>query len=174
MREFALAARDLCFLRLAPQDLPYSQTLLIALVAARLALDLAMGLIIASVGAALFASILGTALTLVAVWGLLRMTGYQARFVQTATALTLASLVFGLLSIPLKFGLHPLPDNAEQVVGAQLGMLLLLAILGGWSLAVTGHVLRHALDRSFLQGIGYALVISFAIVLVLRALMSVP
>lgn len=174
MRELALAARDLCFLRLAPQNLPYSANLLIALLAARLGLDLAMGLVIAKLSAALFASILGTTLTLGAVWGLLQMTDRGARFVQTATALTLASLVFGLLSIPLQLGLHPLPENPEQVAGAQFGMLMLLAILGGWSLAVTGHVLRHALEKSFLQGLGIALVISFTIALALRAMLPAP
>lgn len=171
MLELFLALRDLCLLRLGPQDLPYAPTLFGALVAAKLLLDAVVGAALGVFAMAFAASLLSTLLVLGAIYLLLRLRDLQGRFVQAGTALAAATLVFSMLAIPAQFALSPMPENPEAFTSAQMGMLLLVAVLGCWSLAVTAHILRNALERTFFQGLMVAFLINFGAAMVLRAVL---
>lgn len=171
MRELLLALRDLCLLRVGPQDLPFAPTLFGMLVATKLLLDAIVGAGLDALGIALAASVSSTLLVLGTVYVLLRMRGLQARFVQAGTALAAATLLFSILAIPAQFALSPLPQDPTAFTGSQLSMLLLVAALGCWSLAVTAHILRNALDRTFFQGLMVALLINFGTAIVLQTML---
>lgn len=144
---------DLCLLRRAPQDLPASDVLLRLLLVA----DIATGFLVGVTGAthpvvslAQSAAEVGLMLGLLALG--LRLSGHPARFNQSATALLGTGVLIGLLALaPL--AVSPLGDDGGLAV---LGSLALLGLLG-WSILITGHILRHTFGLSLAQGVGIAL-----------------
>lgn len=136
----------LLLLRANPQDLPTSVPLMVVALVASAGAD-ALG---ATTEMSLELGIVGgviTTLTLVAfVQVLLRLRGLDARATQTLTALAgcNAILTFGSWAIAMAL--------AEL---APKGSIYLLSLV--WYLTVAGHVLRHAIDRSFAAGVALAL-----------------
>lgn len=141
---------DICLLRRGPDDVPHSA--LVFSIAAGLwlfALTATM-LVIENFGArdagiAVASAVIG----LLAYVGLISLTGFANRALQTLSALigcgaliSLAMLAFLLLVTPL----------AGALV-ANLGAFLLLA----WSVPVKGHIIARALDRHWYVGIVIAL-----------------
>ena len=149
MRELLVALRDICLLRMGPQDLPYAPNLLVTLIALNLLLDVTVGWLLGLAGAAITGSLLGVLVILGGVWLLLRMRGFEARFVQAATAISGAALLFSILAIPANVALTPMPKDPELFSSGQKLALFMAMLLGAWSLAVTAHILRHALQRPF-------------------------
>lgn len=172
MSELLLMLRKLCLLRIGPQDLPYSQTLLGMVIGLNVVLDTASGLLLGKPGMAFAASLVSLVVVVGGVWLLLKMRQLDARFVQAATGICAAALVFSLLAIPIQMAMAPLPDDLSQLSDAQTAGMMMLAGLGGWSLAVTGHILRHALDRTFLVGILLALAFNISAAAFLQLLLS--
>lgn len=171
MSELLLALRNLCLLRIGPQDLPFSQALLGTVVGLNLLLDAATGLLLGKPGMALAASLISLVVILGGVWLLLKMRDLEARFVQAALAVCAAALLFSVLAVPIQLAMAPLPDDLAKLSDAQSMGMMLLAGLGGWSLAVTGHILRHALERSFLAGLLLALALNLSAAAFLQLLL---
>jgi hypothetical protein len=143
---------ELCLLRRAPQDLPASS----ALLGVALAADLSAGALLArtagvAIGVGLAQSLVDVVLTLSLLYSGLGLTRHRARFVQTATAVLGSGALLGVLAL-VPVGL--LPSDAESQ-GAFLGGILFLALIG-WSVLVTGHILRHAFELTLAQGVGIA------------------
>ena len=145
---------DMCRLRAAPQQLPASPRLLwLALLFYSL-----VGVAVALPGSGWSMALLLTLLDLGVMAGLtglvLWATGKPVRFNQTLSALAGTGALLGLLAVPLVL---TVPDPVPAWAG-----LLWLGVLF-WSLAVRGHILRHALEISFGMGLlvsaGYALVL---------------
>lgn len=172
MSELLLALRNLCLLRIGPQDLPYSPTLLGMVLGLNLVLDTTVGFLLGKAGMAFAASLIGLAVIIGGVWLLLRMRQLEARFVQAALAIGAAALLFSVLAVPVQMLMAPLPDDLDKLSDTQTMGMMVLAGIGGWSLAVTGHVLRHALERSFLTGVLLALAFNLSAAAFLQLLLS--
>lgn len=171
MSALLLALRNLCLLRIGPQDLPHSPSLLGTVLGLNLLLDTVTGWLLGRPGSALGASLLSLIVIMGGLWLLLKMRHFEARFVQTALAVAAAALLFSVLAIPVQAMLSPLPTDPSELGDGQRVAMLILAGLGGWSLAVTGHVLRHALEHSFLVGILLALMLNLAVLAFLGLLL---
>jgi hypothetical protein len=157
--------RDLCFLKRAPQDLPYApvQLATLSVVVAALAILVARNL--QGIAEPVPQVVVAMALTLGLPWIALRIARHQARFVQTAMALMGINIVFMLLQVPLILLMGKVPEDPNQWNGLQLGIGWLLILLFVWNLMVHGHILRHALDLPMRLGLLIAAVF-FAIEIV--------
>jgi hypothetical protein len=71
-----------------------------------------------------------------------------------------------LIALPVSVWLH----GADQAAGEGGIALLLLLILTGWSLAVAGHIFRHALSVRYFLGLVLAAVFYWISISVFRAL----
>ncbi len=140
---------ELCLLRKAPQDLPASS----ALLGTVLVVDLLAGMLLGSAvglsaGLTLAEGLVEVIFTLALLYGALQMLNRLPRFQQTATALLGAGALLGVLGmIPLSL----LPTGAQNAQSGVAALLFLLLI--GWSILVTGHILRHAFDLRLGQGV---------------------
>lgn len=134
---------EICLFRRGPQDVPASAVLLRLSVL----LYLAAGVILLAVdGSPLWQSaakaLLDFGLLAGMTWVVLRWRGHQGRFAQTLTALAGTGALLALVALPVVYWLH---------AGAAAGQVDALAALAWfailiWSLAVIGHILRHALE----------------------------
>jgi heme/copper-type cytochrome/quinol oxidase subunit 3 len=145
---------DICLLRGRAQDLPASMNLVWLTAAASVAvnalgmpepeLDLAQWLFIAS-QAVLFGA---------AVWILLRLRGFPARWMQTVTALYAVDAVFSLLLLPFLPALMEMIKQGPEIKPGWEAYLLLA--LSGWLLLIIARILREAtewpLPLAFLAG----------------------
>jgi hypothetical protein len=132
----------ICLLRLAPQELPPSRLLLGVVLSAHILSGMLLWAIYHPLWEGLVAGLLQTLLLAGLTASLLLMQGLQVRFLQTLTALAGTGTLMGLLALlPLY-----LAKTAEERGQAVFESELLAVFLGGWSLLVTGHILRHALS----------------------------
>jgi hypothetical protein len=145
---------DICLLRGRAQDLPASMNLVWLTAAASVAVnvlgmpeqvpDLAQLLFIAS-QALLFGA---------AVWLLLRLRGFPARWMQTMTALYAVDAVFSLLLLPFLPALMEMIKQGPEVKPGWEAYVLVA--LSGWLLLIIARVLREAtewpLPLAFLAG----------------------
>lgn len=147
---------DICLLRKGPQDLPASQELLklclIAYAGSGL-LNLWLGLGDTGHGTALLLTIVDVGLLMGLCHAVLQLMGLLERYVQTLTALTGTGTLLQLIVMPLGLWYQrELAANGATDMPALLWLLLLV-----WSVAITAHILRHALSVSFGAGMLYAL-----------------
>ena len=148
---------ELCLFRKAPQDLPASP----ALLGATLLADLLVGMLLAasvglSPGQGLLQGLADVAFMLALLYGAQRLLDRLPRFQQTATALLGAGAMLGFVAALTLTLLPPGPDGEQSGAAAFLFLGLIL-----WSILVTGHILRHAFDLRFGQGVGIAVIYNF-------------
>jgi len=140
---------QICLLRLKPQDLPASGTLLALVLVTHTLVGMAVAAVNLRFGQAVAAGVIDTALMCALTTGLLMLRTLRERTVQTLTALAGAGTVIGFLAYPVSLWLHGAHEANES--SPALGVLL-LAVLG-WSLTVSAHILRHALSAPFYVGL---------------------
>ena len=132
-----------------PQDLPASLTLLALVLGAHTL----VGMIVSSAnlrfGQAIAVGVTDTALLCVLTAALLMLHKQRERIIQTLIALAGAGSVIGFFVYPASLWLHDAREAGEQ---ALMPTVLLLAMLG-WSLVVSGHILRHALSVPYYVGL---------------------
>lgn len=162
--------RDLLLLRRGPQEVPHSPGLLATALLATMAIDAVTGRMQVP-GGVPFGLVAFSALALIGLPAVaLRFAGRAERWMQTATALALTSVVFKLLAVPLLMGIGKLPEQPAAMAPHQtlLGLGALLLVVA--QTVVKGHVFRHALEVP-LRG-GVLLAISFVVIeLVLAAML---
>ena len=160
-RALPAQVRDLCLLRGDPQDLPWSPGLLVALLVAGTALDVAVGNALDGDGNALARSLLSSLVVFGLCWVALAMRDLRNRFVQTATALATTGIAFTVLQGGLLMLSGPFPESASTFTSTQklVGWLLFAILL--WQIAVTAHIVRHAADMR--AGFALALAITWFI-----------
>lgn len=171
MSSVLLSLLEMLRLRARPQDLPASDALVLATVAA-----VALTSLVAV--AQMFPLDRGAARVgcdLAVQFGLLRIalqaTGRSVRFRQTFTAICGTSALFVLIALPLYVIVGDQPAAASGAETATFAALLLLAVYV-WSIVVTGHILRHAFDVRPVAGVGLALL--YVLVTVLLGELIVP
>ncbi|HEB98910.1 MAG TPA: hypothetical protein ENJ05_05340 [Thiotrichales bacterium] len=154
MKALAEAVWRLCLLRLGPQDLPASSFLLGMATLFYVAVGVLNALAYFPFWRALGVSLFDTLMLAAFLQLGLRSVGHPARFTQSFTALALAWGVIGLFAVPLGYAFVA-ADNG----GPSAFLMLFLMLTLVWSLAVMGHVLRHALDVS--RGLGVAFAVAY-------------
>lgn len=157
--------------------MPHAPRLLVMLLLATLALDVALSAVLQETGN----SPVWIALRIVIGQGLLLLLLQGARkkerFVQTSIALTLVALVFSAASAPLIIAIWPIPEDPQQLTGLQAAMMLLLMPIMLWLLGVRAWILRGALEYRWLSAfvISLALLVAEAsLTLALMKMISAP
>jgi len=151
--------RDLCLLRGDPQDLPWSPGLLVTLLAASTALDAFVGNALDGDTDALARSLLSSLVVLGLCWVALTLRDLRNRFIQAATALAGTGIAFTLLRDALLLPCGPFPDSATALSPLQALVSWLLFAIVFWQIAVTAHIVRHALDMR--PGLAVALAVAW-------------
>ncbi len=161
---------QMCLFRLNPQDLPTSGALMSLLLMLYALLMGLLNLISLSPGKALLAGLTDTALLVSLTWMLLYVARYPRRLPQTLSALAGTGVVLNLFSAPLIVWLSM---AQQQQLDPGLPAILLL-ILMGWSLGVSGHIFSHALSLNFWLGLVTAFFMALASISILETLFPLP
>ena len=140
---------QICLLRMRPQDLPSSSTLLVLVLFAHTLLGVAVAAINLRFGQALVAGVADTALLCGLTTALLMLRKLHERTVQTLIALAGAGTVIGVVAYPVSLWLHSAYQANEQSTALATVLLMVL----GWSLVVSGHIFRHALSAPYYLGL---------------------
>lgn len=140
---------EICFLKRAPQDLPNSAILLAIMLVAHTVTSILLNTVVLDGWSALFAGIIDTLLVSILTGTILYLHSFTARIVQTLSAMTGTGAIISLVAIPL-FSWHA---GAQQSGSANPFAALLVFGIVAWSLAVSGHILRHALSVPYVLGI---------------------
>lgn len=157
---------DICLLRAAPQDLPFSRELLglamvgYALVSFLLSLPAYPPFVAGQL------ALMDAALLVVFAVTALYLSGKFARLNQTLTALSGTGMLLGLFALPVIQLLSP--DQSGGQPSPLAGMLWL--VLFGWNLVVVAHIMRHALSADLLVAIGIAMLYTLMAMQIIDAL----
>ncbi len=161
---------DLCVLRIGPQDLPASQTLLAGALLAYVASGTLLTAPLYGAAHALLGALVDAGFMWLYAMALLSALGLRPRTVQTVTALAGAGTVFDLLALPL---IQALAGMSQEELGRSGGFSSLLYVgLLIWLLVVYGHVFRQALDRS--RAIGLAAAFGYLLFSTMVVQMALP
>lgn len=156
----------ICLLRQGPQDLPTSGILLAITLTAHTVMSILLSGVSLSAGRALVSGVVDTILLVVLTGALLIAQRRNARVFQTVTALAGTGAIITLVALPVSVWLH----GADRAAGEGGFALLLLLFLTVWSLAVAGHIFRHALSVPYFMGLVLAAVFYWISISVFRAL----
>ena len=139
---------DICLFKKGPQDLPYSVGLLRILLVVYVSIRVLMLSIHFDSLSVLLQVIVDIFLVAGFVWIMLYLTGKLGRFYQALSA---------VLGTDALISFFALPGMATMEAG-QGGLLVFLVMLGliGWHWAVTGHIIRNALEKSLSFSLGLA------------------
>lgn len=152
---------ELAMLRIRPQDLPAHPL--------ALQLSVLLAMIVSMIGlmanysfAGAFArSVLALAVSAAFVYGFLLLQDKRSRFNQSFCAICGASTVIYLVALPLMPYFAPDENGNYNSV-----FVVLILLLDGWSLIVTGFIFRHSFDIPFGRGIALALLLMFLTLIV--------
>lgn len=144
---------EICLLRSGPQDLPASAIFLGVVFVA----NAFVGLIILSIEAPFQAAVpqffVSIGLLTAFSWIILTASGKATRLQQTLTALLGADTLISLFALPFLIWI-----SLNQSYGLAYYVLFASML---WSIAVVGHIVRHALSSSYLFGFGLAILYFF-------------
>lgn len=143
---------DICLFRKGPQHIPASQVLLRATLAAYGISGLLVLLISLEPIRALLVMSADIALLTGLTYGVLSLSNYHGRFLQTLTALLGTGTLVQLMALPVSLWVS---KTLEQEIAA-LPQLLYIALLV-WSIAIIAHILQQALGVSRSIGVFYTL-----------------
>jgi len=139
---------EICLFRLGPQDLPASNIFLTIVFVISILLALLLNLINLSFQHAVLAMMINITVVIIITWLILRLYNKPMRFIQTLTAQMGAGVVISVVAAPV---IVMLVYAEEHDVDMTAAIVLWLGLFI-WELAVTAHILRHALSTTFLQG----------------------
>ncbi len=146
MTAFLVVISRLLSFRAGGADLPYAPRLLGVLVAVTVALDVWLSAQLEGSDASPIWILLRTLLGVALIFLVLRAADKPARFVQTATALSLVALAISLISAPILLLIWPLPQDPKLITGLQASLTMPLLAVMLWFLMLRAHVLRGALE----------------------------
>lgn len=149
---------NICLLKKGPQDLPLSRELLALCLLLYTAVNILLALTTTTPARAIASGVLETALVSVLTIIILRLSRHPGRWVQTLIALTGTGCILGIMALPLFAG--SLLFDSGELLQALLVILYLILII--WSLAIMGHILRHALDTT--MGVGVVFAITYILI----------
>lgn len=133
---------NICLLRASPADIPTSTWLLNVSLLAYFIVGAVVSSIDYGLTIGLMSSLADTVVMMLACWILLKIRSMPARYMQTLTAMAGTGSILGIVAYPV---LWMYQQVGEQ---GQLSSLVLLAVLVlvFWSVMVTAHIFRQALE----------------------------
>ena len=148
IRVLFFAFFDICRFRKRPQDIPKSSDLLVSCVVSYTLISALLVGMAESLERALLSGI--TEIVVLSLFSLLllQITGKTMRWMQTLTALSGAGVVLSIIALPVYFFLSTSGTDDATSEPLYLFLLLMLAALAFWNIAVMAHVLKHALEVS--------------------------
>lgn len=160
---------QLCLLSRGPQDLPASRVLLLITITVYWLVAVAMGWPYYGIRSSVLQSVVELAMVLGFTRLALLLTRHPARFTQTATALTAAGALLGVVLLPVAYAIYQ-----AQAQGAPLGVpAFAYIVVLGWLLLVYGNIFRHALSLKHLGlGVLVALGLVVLVAMVIQLLFS--
>lgn len=170
LHEFLASVRDICLFRRGPENMPYSPRLLVALLVACGALQVAFNLHDGIKPALIAGAFVGGLAMIWLVFLLLRGASKSERFVQTTSALAAVYLLFGLaknlltLLLPVKAWQQQMmadPTHLPEVTGHQAPVMFAIAALVIWQFCAWVGVLRRALEIPVAGGVLVFLLLVF-------------
>lgn len=150
-----------CLMRKGPEDMPYSLPLLVVVLAVYMVIGLAMHLLSGDVLSALAHMLLDVGLIWLATTLLLYMAGHGARLVQTMTALAGSGALLALIALPIVVVIVSV--DMKQGVPLPLGLTWLALVV--WSVMVSGSIYARALGWHRIAGVGVAILLLIATLL---------
>lgn len=156
---------DICWLRKGPQDIPVGQGLMLRAGIAYVILGLVLGDVTQSMGTAWMEVLLDLVLLVLFVKLVLTVKSKPARFEQTLTAFLGSGAIITLCAVPVFWLINTSPEGASLPVLLWLGLFL-------WNLAISGHILRHALEVS--MPVGVVIAAAYLIVAVNVVALALP
>ncbi len=156
---------QIALLRAGPQRLPPSRLLLVLLLASHALFGYLLGALDEPAPYALVHAALMTLLMVSVTHALLLWCRHLERLAQTLSALAGTDLLLGLISLPIQ--LWSAAHGEPQVLKALLVLGLLV-----WSVVITAHILRHALDLAMVQTVPIAL--SYTLLSYMLAVAAMP
>lgn len=139
---------DICLFRKGPQDLPASGFLLRLIVVLSAVTALLLNLANRPFQHAIVAVILNLAVVAIITQLILRLHNKTPRFNQTLIAQFGSGIVLSVFAIPVVVMMQYAENNNVDISsGVILWMILFI-----WEIAVTAHILRHAISTSLMQG----------------------
>jgi len=142
---------DLCRLQAKPQDLPFSQFLMLFCIGCYFLLGFAVSIQEQKFGLAILSAGADTGLMVGLAFLGLWVRDSLPRAVQTITALTGTGALFELVGWPLVTFLQQLNEGETS----NLSLVLLALVI--WNITVIGNILRHSLEVPMWVGTGIAL-----------------
>lgn len=144
---------EICLFQRAPQDLPASNYFLGMVLGLLAICGFVINLVNLPTAAAAIAVLLNLAVLIIITQLVLRLHNKSARFTQTLTALAGVGIVLAIIAIPV---IVMLQYAHQHQVDTTLGVIFWM-LLFTWEIAVTAHILRHALSTSLLHGFMFAI-----------------
>ena len=133
---------DICLFKAGPADVPSSHWLLKLTLLAYFILGVIVSRLDSAWDVSLFTSLADVLVMMVFVWLILSFRGLQKRYKQTLTAMAGAGSCIGFVGIPIVMLFNQV---SEQERLSNYTMLLMIAVMF-WSLMVTAHIFRFALE----------------------------
>lgn len=161
---------DICFLRAGPQDLPSSSWLMKLSLVVYFAVATVSQVIEYSLPISLAAAIAELVLLLIVVAVLLRLRGFSARFNQTITAISGTGVLISLIALPLVYLASGISPENMNLVDSVTMLLIMFVLL--WSLMVTAHIFRNALEIKAGMAVALTIAYTIAMMIVVGASMS--
>ena len=133
---------DICRLRLKPQDLPHSNTLLSVTLFVYTIIGMALSMVQFSLPESLLSALVDTGLLVILIGSLLYFAHFRERTTQTLTALAGTNCVLEIIGSPIIFWFGFYEGDMTIPILLLLGLIV-------WNMVVYAHILRHALSVPF-------------------------
>lgn len=148
---------SICRLIKGPQDIPGSKNLLTLCMLGYAFCSIILVYLSEPFDKAILAAVLEVGLVMVFTQAALQIRGKPSRWAQTVTALFGTGIIISLLALPIYLligvgGVNDVSAGTSQGIDRGLG-LMLLAALACWNIAIMAHILRHALEITFMAGV---------------------
>lgn len=156
-------------LQAKPQDVPASNSVLFAAVAAVAAVNLIALIPRYGVSTGVMLVVFDLLFLVTVLRFALRLANKSARFSQSLAALCGSGAWLSVLSLPLLF-------TAEQVGGienASASLILLLIGFHVWNVTVIGHIVRHSFEVSFAAAVAGAIAYTFGVIAIAEMIIPI-
>jgi hypothetical protein len=148
MYELSWLFFQIAIFKKGPQDVPASPLVLRLLVPVYVAVNYLILFLNGAVSSAILQIVADFTMIVLFCWPLLYFSGKPYRFPQTLAAMIGTDTIISFFALP---AIATLNTHANDL--ARFSMFILVL----WHWLVSGHILRHALDRSLFFGLGLAL-----------------
>lgn len=157
MQQILSTTWRICRLKVGPQDMPYSVTLLITLLISNATISI-LALSINQMNTEIIRQSLVLLLVpLIFSYAILYLYKRSERFIQTVCAQNAVNILLSLLMIPFLV-FHPSPPQAGQTISNAVILISLFYIIvflgfNVWLVVITAHIYRHALNVNYMTGL---------------------